>query len=372
MSLLVFVHELGHFWTARRFGVRTEEFGFGLPPRMFGLYKVNGKWQTVWGKKEVIAPETIYSINWLPIGGFVKIKGENGEAANDSDSFGAKKAWQKIIILAAGSLMNLFLCWGLLTIGYVIGLPAVNVESGGQFVNQPEVQVTETIKDMPAETAGIIMGDTIVSIDNQEIKTSGDLKSYLADKKDVTVNVKIKREREILTKEVKVDEAAGQGAIGVAIVDVGLVRYPLHLAFVQAVKTSWYWTSMIASAVYALVKQLFGGVSAGVEFAGPVGIAVMTGQAAKMGWIYVLQFAALLSLNLGIINILPFPALDGGRIAFVLFSRARGKKEGGKWENLSHNVGFLLLITLIIFVTWKDLVKYGGTAFSFIKNLVGL
>lgn len=370
MSLLVFVHELGHFLTARRFGIRVDEFGFGLPPRVFGVQRLAKGWKFIWGNREIKSDEPMaYSINWFPIGGFVKIKGENGEAQVDADSFGSKSAWQRIIVLAAGSLMNFFLCVLLLTVGFSFGLPAVEPQAGGTYVSDPQVQVSEVFKDLPAEAAGLAIGDVILSIDGAKMENSSQIKDYLKSKpgQEVTLNVSKNGKQE--EKKVTVADVGGSGAIGIGIIDVGLVRYPPHLAFWQALKTSWYWVEMIFSAVAALVTQLFGGAKSGVDFAGPVGIAVMTGQAAKLGLVYVLQFAALLSLNLGIINLLPFPALDGGRIAFIAAASARGKRGGGKWEAISHSVGFILLLALIVFITYRDIIRYGGMMLEAIKGM---
>lgn len=370
MSLLVFVHELGHFVTARKFGIRVDEFGFGLPPRIFGLQRQGKKWHLVWGNREVKPDEPmIYSINWFPIGGFVKIKGENGDAESDPDSFGAKPAWQRIVVLAAGATMNFVLCIFLLTVGFSIGLPSAEPEAGGSYVSPPQVQISEVIKGMPSEAAGLAMGDVIISINGFDISNSKELKDYLRDKQGQEVLVKIDRGGQEIEKSVKVEKSGEAGVIGVGIIDVGMVRYPVHLAFIQALKTSWYWVTMIFTALAALVSQLWSGSKSGVDFAGPVGIAVMTGQAAKLGFVYILQFAAMLSLNLGIINLFPFPALDGGRIIFVAGASARGKKNGGKWENLSHNIGFILLLALIVFVTYRDIIRYGGMMLQSIKNL---
>jgi len=374
LSLLVFVHELGHFAMARKFGVKAEEFGMGLPPRIFGLQRLEGKWKIVWGKREIRADEPmIYSLNWIPVGGFVKIKGENGESAADSDSFGHKPIWQRTIILAAGVIMNLILCVGLLSIGFMIGMPTVtDNNNGGKFISEPKVQITEVLAGYPAAGAEIKVGDVILKINDFEIKTGADLKSYLASRENQAVKVSLLRGQETLEKDVtiiKKDEITG---LGVAIVDIGIVRYPVHLAIKEGFMATWYWLAAIFMAVVSLFKQLFGGPSAGLDFAGPVGIAVMTGQAAKLGYIYVLQFAAMLSLNLAIINILPFPALDGGRILFLAIEKIRGKAVDSKLENTMHNTGFILLMILIVAITYRDLARYGAKILSVLGRTVGL
>lgn len=374
LSVLVFVHELGHFLTARFFGVKCEEFGMGLPPRAVGLQKKDGKWQAVWGNREIRPDEPMtYSLNWIPVGGFVKIKGENGEEAADTDSFGHKPIWQRNLILAAGVTMNVFLTVILLTVAFAFGVPgSVDDLEGGQLIDQPKVQVVEVLDGSAAQTAGLRAGDVISAIDGQAIDSSKTLQDLVAGKENQTVKILVKRGETDLEKSATITKVGDQVALGVGIVDLGTVRYPLHLAFWQALKTTWAWLVMIALALVGLIKQLFGGPSIGAEFAGPVGIAVMTGQAAQLGWTYVLQFAAMLSLNLAIINILPFPALDGGRILFLTIGKLRGKMIDSKWENFSHNFGFILLMALIVFITYRDLLKYGAKILGVIGRSVGL
>lgn len=374
LSVLVFVHELGHFATARFFGVRCDEFGMGLPPRAIGWQKKDGRFKVVWGNREIGPDEPmVYSINWIPVGGFVKIKGENGEAVAEADSFGHKKIWQRNLILSAGVSMNVLLCIILLAIGFAIGMPtAISDNQAGTIVKEPQVQVFEVLAGYPAQSADIRVGDIILAINGEAIKSSTQLQSAVSQKEGQEIIVSLQRQQELLEKKIKVEKKGETASLGVGIVDLGVVRYPLHVALWQAIKMTWGWLVMIIMALVGLVKQLFGGSSAGVEFAGPVGIAVLTGQAAKLGWIYILQFAALLSLNLALINILPFPALDGGRIMFLTIGKLRGKMINEKLENFSHNLGFILLMALIVFITYKDIIKYGGKILMVLKSSLGL
>jgi len=371
----VFVHELGHFLTARFFGVKSEEFGMGLPPRIFGLQlSADKKWHLISGNREIQPGEPmVYSLNWIPVGGFVKIKGENGEAAQDEDSFGHKKIWQRTIILAAGVTMNVILCIMLLAGGFMVGMPqsADNI-GGGQLVGPAKVQVIEVLDGYPAKNADIQVGDVIISIDGQVINSGTELQTFLALKENQSVIVKVDREGVILDKNITIVKKDNLVGLGVAIVDVGIVRYPWYLALVEGARATWAWLVAIIFAVGGLIGQMFGGAKVGLEFAGPVGIAVMTGQAAKLGWIYVLQFTALLSLNLAIINILPFPALDGGRILFLAIEKVRGKAVDSKLENFFHNIGFALLMLLILVITYSDVVKYGAKIIGVAKRSIGL
>ena len=155
------------------------------------------------------------------------------------------------------------------------------------------------------------------------------------------------------------------------LVETAIVKYPWYLAIYKGVIATFIWMWAIIVAFATVIKNLIVGVPTGVEVAGPVGIAVLTGQAAKMGIIYLLQFTALLSLNLAIINILPFPALDGGRLFFLILEKIRGKAVKQEWENVIHNVGFLFLMGLVLLVTFGDVIKYGGGVFGAIKHLFG-
>ena len=374
LSLLVFVHELGHFLTAKFFGVKSEEFGMGLPPRVIGLQRLKSGWRWIWNGQEIGQGEPIvYSLNWIPVGGFVKIKGENGEAAQDEDSFGHKKIWQRTIILASGVTMNVILCVLLLAGGFMIGMPqSVDNIGGGQLIGSVKVQVAEVLDGYPAKNADIQVGDVIISVDGQAIKSGEELQKYLTTKENQSVAIQIIRGEVALGKNVVVIKKDNLTGLGVAIIDVGIVRYPWYLALLEGVRATWAWLVAIIFAVGGLIGQLFGGAKVGLEFAGPVGIAVMTGQAAKLGWIYVLQFTALLSLNLAIINILPFPALDGGRILFLGIEKLRGRAVDSKLENLFHNIGFVLLMVLILAITYSDIVKYGAKIVGVAKRSVGL
>jgi regulator of sigma E protease len=359
LSLLVFVHELGHFVSAKKSGVSVEEFGFGFPPRMVGV-KRGG---------------TIYSINWIPLGGFVKIKGESGERRGDKDSFGHKPTWQRAIILAAGVIMNVLLAWFLLTVGYVIGLPQV-VEDLSKYarVSDAKIQVISVLKDSPADKAGFQSGDTVLSLDGAPIAEVEQVRGTTELKKGTEVAFVVKRDGEVMTKNVVPDMIAqtGRAGVGVALVKTGIVSYPIWLAPIEGLNATWVFSKDILSAFYGLFRDLFVHKEVTVEFSGPVGIAVMTAEVAKLGFRYLLQFTALLSLNLAMINILPFPALDGGRIVFLIAEALRGRAVSRRLEIVTHNIGFILLMMLVIVVTYRDVVRFGDRIWSAVTSLFGL
>jgi len=373
LSVLVFAHELGHFFTARRLGVKAEEFGFGFPPRAVGFYKnLSGKWRKVvgggsWDKLAESADEsvrpaaksTIYSGNWLPLGGFVKIKGENGEGTNDPDSFAAKKIWQRIIILSAGVIMNIILAWFLFAFGYMIGFPQSTDSLGQQArISDAQVVITEALPDSVASRAGLQAGDIISSVAGQPVGSYLDLQSLIAGQADQDTSLMIIRDGAEQSLNLTPTVVDGERAtIGVAVFSTGLVRYPFFPALWEGAKTTGWLLKEIVIAFGGLLNQLFTGQPIGDQFAGPVGIANITGQAARQGFAYLLQFMALLSLNLAIVNILPLPALDGGRILFLLIEKIKGKPVRREVEAWVHNIGFFLLIALIVFITYKDIIK---------------
>lgn len=373
LSVLVLVHELGHFVSAKIFKIRVDEFGLGFPPRGIGWYKnAFGKWLKVRGTKsfeelseseaENLRPKkgtTIYSLNWLPLGGFVKIKGENGDDSQDGDSFASKKIWKRAIVLVAGVVMNIVLAWFLFSIGYMLGMPQTTEDLGpGAIVSNQAVSVSGVMADSPAEKAGIKAGDQIISAAGIKINTDTTLQEIIADKggEEVEVILINTNNEEILVKIVP-EVSGDRTIIGVNIYSSAKVRYPFFNALIEGVKTTGWILKEIVVSFVNLFKDLFSGVSVGDQFAGPIGIANITGQAAKLGFVYLLQFMALLSLNLAIINVLPFPALDGGRLLFLLIEKLKGKPVKKEIENMLNNIGFILLMILILFITVKDVIK---------------
>ena len=347
LSVLVLVHELGHFYTARKLGVKVEEFGIGFPPKATGIKS----------KKTGIT----YSINWLPLGGFVKIKGEDGEHRQDKDSFSYQKIWKRIVIVSAGVFMNFVLACVLLSIGFMIGAPQI-VETdidNGQLKN-PQIQVYEVLEDSPAMEIGLKAGDSILQVNDTKIDSTDILRDSLKDKQDEELNLKIKRldeEKEFAITPIYYEDLESAG-IGVSVVKTAVVSYPWYKSIWLGAKSGVLMTGQIVKGLAIIVKNLVTTGKAGLDVAGPVGIAVLTGQFTRMGVTYVIQFAALLSINLMIINFLPIPALDGGRVLFLIIEKLRGKPIKQRVENLIHTIGFALLILLIIIITGRDIFKF--------------
>jgi len=358
LSVLVFSHEFGHFFSARKFGVKSDEFGLGFPPRAIGVYKnTKGKWRRLFGNKDLetltgddVPGDTVYSLNWLPIGGFVKIKGENGDNRDEKDSFGAKPIWQRTIILAAGVFMNIVLAFVLFSACFIIGAPQ-SVDTGGK------IQITEVIKGSPASQAGILTGDVVTGADNQLFAGVPQMQAYIGAKGTSEVALKIIRGSENLTVNIKPELQAGKSIIGVGLDQIDTVRYPFFKAIWEGFKQTGSILWLILVSFVGLIRNLIMGVSSGDAVGGPIRIAQMTGEVARFGFVNLLNFTALLSLNLAVINFLPFPALDGGRIFFLLIEKIKGKPIKRETEAAIHNIGFLILIALILLVTYKDIAR---------------
>lgn len=358
LSLLVFIHELGHFISAKRAGVRVEEFGFGFPPRLAGIRK----------------GDTIYSINWIPLGGFVKIKGETGENAKDEDSFANKKPWQRAIILSAGVIMNILLAWFLLSVGYAIGLPQVIGDSSPYArITDRKTQVIAIVEDSPAAAAGIEIGDTILAVDGKLFVDIDEFREYTGAREGMMFRMTVEHDGEEVMHELEPAylEEVDRPGIGVALVETGIAHYPLWLAPIQGLQATYSLTVQIAGAFITLIRDLVVTREATVEFSGPIGIAVLTGRVAKAGFRYLLQFTAVLSINLAIINVLPIPALDGGRLMFLAIEKLRGRAISRRFEIAAHNLGFTALMILVLFITYRDVVRFGGPLWRSISVYFG-
>lgn len=376
LSILVFAHELGHFWTARKFGIKAEEFGFGFPPRVWGIFKnKEGKWEQVRGNKEIVnPPNTIYSINWLPIGGFVKIKGEDGENAVDEDSLLSKSIWKKSVVMSAGVTMNILLAAVLISIGLMIGMPqALDDLSPKANVKSRQIQIMQVLSGTPAEKNNFKMSDIIISVDGINFNSTSELQSYVNEHVGQELTYSINRAGSAMelkaTPETRPD--TGAGGIGISIVETGLVSYPWYMAIYEGFKTTFIMLWLILVAFYELFKGLILGHGLSADVAGPIGIATLSGQMARMGISYLIQFTAVLSINLAIINFLPFPALDGGRVLFLIIEKIKGSPVKREVEAVIHNIGFALLMLLVVVVTFRDVAKFGYIFKNLFNKIIG-
>lgn len=350
LSILVLVHEWGHFFAARKTGVRVEEFGLGLPPRIFG--------------KKI--KETIYSINWLPIGGFCKLYGEDpagsgqpgklnkdGEIKNKKESFYYKKPWQKMIIVLGGVTMNLVLA--IMVFSGVYAIMGVPKET-------EKVKVLEVVSGSPADVSGLKEGDWINKVDDMEVKSPDQLTSEVSKYKGKKVLLEINENNKI-SVEVRENPPEGQGSMGVAISNTEMVKLPWY-RFYEGIgagfKEAYYWGKIIAGGVFKMVGGLFVG-QVPKDVSGPIGMYEATSMINKnQGILAVIHFFGIVSVNLAVVNVLPFPALDGGRIIFVFYEMLTKKKVNQKIEGIVNNFGMLVLLALILLVTIGDISRVLG------------
>jgi regulator of sigma E protease len=338
LSILVLVHELGHFIPAKASGVLVEEFGIGLPPRLFGIKR----------------GETIYSINWIPFGGFTKLSGEVDPDA--PRSLASKSVWVRLLVLSGGILLNLILPFILLSVAYMIPHDIVT----GQVVIQ------EVNPGSPAEMAGIEPGDTILSVNGRTLSNGRDLarQVQLNLGKEITVGIEhedLTMEEVSLTPRWRPPE--GQGSMGVLSQTMNPAIVPESYPFFQAIGVG----TRSCFEVLTIYRNGIAGMILGtVPFvpAGPVAIVQITGEVAQAGISPVFEIAAFISIAVAVTQMIPFPALDGGRILFVLIEWARrGKRVSPKIEGLVHSIGFIVLMALIVLISYQDVVRWvsGGS-----------
>lgn len=376
LSVLVLAHEAGHYVAARLCGVKAEEFGFGFPPRLIGFVREKGKWKRVPNRADASYPTTIWSINWLPLGGFVRMKGEEGQPG-DRDAFASKGVFARLFILSAGVIMNWVVATLIFAIGFMVGVPTdLEGVPASARIQDKHVEIVQVVSGSAAADAGLQIGDRVIQIGTQPIQNSSEALASLqvASAANQPFPVRIVHEGDEKTVQLipKYLEELKRPAVGVGLSTIGKVSFPWYQAVPQGAVLTYQYTKLILSAFGGLVKSIFIERQVPADVAGPVGIAVMTGKVAALGLWPLLQFAAMLSINLAVVNFLPIPALDGGRVLFVLVEAVRRRKIRPEWEGSVHRIGFILLLGLVVLVTVHDVVHYGGGIWHSLKNVVGL
>jgi len=356
LAVLIFVHELGHFITAKKAGIRVDEFGIGFPPKILTLFKMG---------------ETSYTLNLIPFGGFVKIFGENPDdesisGPDKSRSFVNKPKSIQILVLAAGVLFNIIFAWLLLSSGFIFGIPAPAGYSDTVAIENPKLLITGVSQGSPASSAQLKSGDEILSLSTGKVtleKLSPEsVKEFIVnhDTEELTLNYR----RGNIESEVLLTPASGilgnQRAIGISMDIVGILKLPLHLALWEGARTTYAITKATTIGLGMFVYQAFMGNSDLSQITGPVGIVGIVGDITQLGFIYLVSFTALISINLAVINLIPFPALDGGRILFVIIEAIKGSRINPKVANTLNSIGFALLIVLMIVVTYNDIFNLIG------------
>jgi regulator of sigma E protease len=353
--VLVLVHEFGHFFSAKKFGIRVDEFGFGFPPKLFGIKK----------------GETEYTFNLLPLGGFVKIFGENPDDENTNGpdknrSFVNKPKWQQAIVLFAGVFMNFILAWVLFSFGFMSGLPtSVGVEPQGYTLENVSTVITSVLKDSPADKAGLKSGDKIFSIQSGTLSPSSNspetIKSLILQSKGNEIQIAYTRGKDKNVNFTKLNPTLNKDTnkptIGIAMDQIGTLKLPIFKALYEGLDLTIFTLKGTVLGLFGLIKDSFQGNGSVDSITGPVGMVGVVGDAYKFGFSYLLSFAALISVNLAVINLFPLPALDGGRLFFLLIEKIKGSRINPKFTNMANMIGFILLISLMVFVTYHDIVK---------------
>ena len=379
MSILIFIiillvlvvsHEFGHFIVAKMNNIRVDEFSFGFPPKLFGK-KIG---------------ETTYNFNLLPLGGYVKIFGENIDEADllevglldkeetpekielASRSLANKPKYIQAMVLLAGVTMNFLVAWLLLSIGFMSGLPtSVGTAPSGVTIENQALTITSVLSNSPAEKGGIKVGDKILSLnttmDSTKLSSSNlsteNVQSFVKSHNGEEVNISLMRGKEpiVVTVIPEKNKSGDNAMIGISMDIIGTLKLPISGAIWEGLKLSGDIFVGTAVGFYNLIHSALIGQGSMSNLTGPVGIVGVVGDAAKFGFIYLLSFTALISINLAVINLIPFPALDGGRLLFLLIEKIKGSRIKPQIANIINMIGFGLLMLLMVVITYHDILK---------------
>ena len=363
LLVLVVSHEFGHFIVAKINKIRVDEFSFGFPPKLFGK-KIG---------------ETTYNFNALPLGGYVKIygqgaddfPGQNGEEVTELDqgrSFMHKPRYIRAMVLIAGVVMNFLVAWLLLSIGFMSGLPtSVEAVPKGAIIKNQALTITSVLPNSPAAKSGIKTGDKIISLDTGKDTTltlpstlgTESVQTFIKNHNGEQVNVSLVRGKEQMNIIVvpEISKTSDVVMIGISMDMIGTLKLPVYKAVWEGLKLSADVFVATLAGFYNLIHSAIIGKADISALTGPVGIVGVVGDAAKFGFIYLLSFTALISINLAVINLVPFPALDGGQLLFLLIEKIKGSRIKPQIANTVNAIGFGLLMLLMVIITYHDIVK---------------
>jgi len=342
---LLVLHELGHFLLAKAFNTRVDEFGIGYPPRIFG--KKFG--------------ETIYSINWLPFGAFVRLPGEI-EKVEDPRAFSNQSLLKRVLIIFGGVLSFWIMASIIFSIVMIMGAPTAISDDEVGLIN-PKVQIALVDKNSPAEIAGLKVGDTIKSILISEkenlIEKVSQFQKITNENKGKEITLKIESNGKTLDVKItpRLNPPSGQGPLGIALTRTAIKSYPWYKAIYMGPETSFNVSILIIKGLFTAISNAFHGLPTGVQMTGPVGIGNMLFQATKLGANYYLNFLAMITVYLAIFNLIPIPSVDGGKLLFLSIEAIRRKPISAQIEQKITVTVFSFLLLIMLFVTVKDIIN---------------
>lgn len=332
IGLLILIHELGHFLSAKLFKVKVEEFGFGLPPRLFGRKK----------------GETIYSINAIPAGGFVRLSGED-EETDDPRAFGKQESWKKAVIVTSGVLMNFLFSLLILTFIYTLGGP----------VSGDRVFIESVFPNSPAEESGLKPGDYVVEFDHLRTDNPKRFSDRIKEKKGLQSELIFERnsQRFAVLVTPRISPPGGQGPLGISTLpDITVKSFPVWEAAIVGTNQAIRWSGLILEGVRDTLRDLIVKREAPTDVGGIIRIGYLTHKATLEGWQPALMSLGIFSLDLAILNILPIPALDGGRLVFIGVEALTKRRVPARIEKSIHASGMALLLLLIMLITYNDII----------------
>lgn len=364
LTVLIFVHELGHFLAARWCGIRVDAFKIGFGPKLFA-----------WKRGE-----TEYGVNTIPFGGYVKIHGENPDAEAETGpdagrSFVNKPRWKQAIVLVAGVTFNFVFAWLIYAVAFMSGVTATpeGFERYADDIYNHRVMITNVAPDSPAAEAGLQIGDVIVAVSKPSQDSSQPIavekvggllpvegiQSLIAESEGVPLEIVVDRSgtTEMISVTPTQGVIEGRYAVGIAMQTVGDLKLSFFASIVESARYTWMMMKETTVGLATFVGNIFRGSANFSDVAGPVGIAGIVGDAAGLGFTYLLMITALISINLGVINLIPFPALDGGRLLFVGIESVIRRRIPMVFANVTNAIGFFLLMLLMVVITYKDIAR---------------
>lgn len=360
LAVLILSHEFGHFIVAKKSGIRVEEFGLGFPPRLFGIKK----------------GETLYSFNLIPFGGFVKIEGEDGPGepfggiddkegkySRDSKSFWAKPAYIKAAVLVAGVFFNLLFAYLLFVVISWAGTPVNIGDETPAGVRDTRVLIGSVAPGSPAAENNLIIGDTITRLEHKgssaDIERISDVQEFVAQYPGEIINLTLLRNNteEVIPIFARPNPPPEEGSLGISLLRIGIVEKPWYVALLDGAKMLGRSMYLVVMGFYDIISIALAGEDTSQYLAGPVGIVSLVGQSMDLGFLFLLQFTAILAVHLAIINLVPFPALDGGRLFFLLIETIIRRPLPRTFTNYANTLGFFILIGLMLLITVSDVKK---------------